>query len=501
MTSRLLPGALTTLAAVAVAAVLAAPQGCGGPDADPGVALTLYCAAGMKPPVEAVAAEYRARYGVVTQIQYGGSGTLLSSLQIASTGDLYLAADETYLQRARDMGLVAEMLPVARMRPVIAVAKGNPKNILTIDDLLREDIRVALANPDAASVGKNAKRILSATGHWAALSHHARVFKPTVNDVANDVRMGAVDAGVIWDATANQYDELAAIRVPEFDAEAMQITIGVLRTSERPAAALRYARFLAGANAGLSEFARQGYEPVPGDPWVEQPELLVFSGAMLRPGLENVVSAFEEREGVTINTVYNGCGILVAQMESGAIPAAYLSCDTSFMDQVADRFTPATPLTENDIVILVRKGNPMSVAALSDLARPDLHVGLAHPENSALGALTKRMLAGAGLWDAVARNRKLDAATGDFLVNQLRAGSLDAVVVYRSNAMSNPANLAEHLDIVDVDSPGSVAVQPMGIALDAKYPLMMRRFRDAVLSSASRDQFLSYGFRWIAETQ
>jgi ABC-type molybdate transport system substrate-binding protein len=111
------------------------------------------------------------------------------------------------------------------------------------------------------------------------------------------------------------------------------------------------------------------------------------------------------------------------------------------------------------------------------------------------------MLAGAGLWDAVARNRKLDAATGDFLVNQLRAGSLDAVVVYRSNAMSNPANLAEHLDIVDVDSPGSVAVQPMGIALDAKYPLMMRRFRDAVLSSASRDQFLSYGFRWIAETQ
>ncbi|MBT3268017.1 molybdate ABC transporter substrate-binding protein [Candidatus Poribacteria bacterium] len=455
----------------------------------------------MQPPVEAIAAEYSRRYGVVTQIQYGGSGTLLSSLQIASTGDLYLAADETYLERARDLGLVAEILPVARMRPVIAVAASNPKGIVTIDDLLREDVEVALANPDAASVGKNTKRILTATGHWAALSHHARVFKPTVNDVANDVRLGAVDAGVIWDATANQYDGLDGVHVPEFDAEAMQITIGILRTSEHPTAALKFARYLGGVDAGLPEFEQHGYEPVAGDPWEESPELLVFSGAMLRPGLAGVISAFEEREGVTVNTVYNGCGILVAQMESGATPAAYVSCDTSFMEQVQDRFTTATPLTENDIVILVRKGNPHAVSSLADLARADLQVGLAHPENSALGALTKRMLEGAGLWTAVVDNRKLDAATGDFLVNQIRAGSLDAVVVYRSNAMANPANLDEHLDIVDVDSPGSVAVQPIATALDAKYPLMMRRFQDAVLSGASRDRFLPYGFRWIAETQ
>ncbi len=221
MTCRRSAGPRAALVALTLAAGLVLVQGCGRQDSGPTASLTLYCAAGMQPPVEAIAAEYSRRYGVVTQIQYGGSGTLLSSLQIASTGDLYLAADETYLERARDLGLVAEILPVARMRPVIAVAASNPKGIVTIDDLLREDVEVALANPDAASVGKNTKRILTATGHWAALSHHARVFKPTVNDVANDVRLGAVDAGVIWDATANQYDGLDGVHVPEFDAEAM----------------------------------------------------------------------------------------------------------------------------------------------------------------------------------------------------------------------------------------------------------------------------------------
>ena len=489
----------TALTAALCASVLLFASGC-NPSAPP-PSLTLYCAAGMKPPVEAVVAEYEKRYGVVVQVQYGGSGTLLSALQIATTGDLYLAADESYLSRGREMGLVAETLPLARLRPVIAVQAGNPKGVYTIDDLLREDVRVALANPDAASVGKNAKRILSSTGHWAALSVNARVFKPTVNDVANDVRLGAVDAGIIWDATANQYEQLEAVRIPAFDAETMQITIGVLRSTEQPAEALRFARFLGARDEGLREFATFGYEPVDGDPWAEKPELLVFSGAMLRPGLASVVAAFEEREGVTVNTVYAGCGILVAQMASGARPAAYVSCEVSFMEQVQDRFGPATVLTENDIVILVRKGNPSAVRTLADLARSDVQVGLAHPENSALGALTKRMLQADALWDQVVANRKVDAATGDFLVNQIRTGSLDAVVVYRSNAMAKPENLAEHLDIVEIDAPGATATQPIGIALDAEYPLLMDRFLDTAMSADARQQFQSFGFRWLAETR
>ncbi|MEO2003361.1 MAG: substrate-binding domain-containing protein, partial [Candidatus Poribacteria bacterium] len=105
------------------------------------------------------------------------------------------------------------------------------------------------------------------------------------------------------------------------------------------------------------------------------------------------------------------------------------------------------------------------------------------------------------LWDQVVANRKVDAATGDFLVNQIRTGSLDAVVVYRSNAMGSPANLAEHLDIVEIDAPGATATQPIGIALDAEYPLLMGRFLDTAMSAAAQQQFQSFGFRWLAETR
>ena len=62
-------------------------------------------------------------------------------------GDLYLAADDGYTDLAYDKGLVEERIPVAAMRPVLAVKQGNPKASVH-QDLLRNDVRVALGNPD-----------------------------------------------------------------------------------------------------------------------------------------------------------------------------------------------------------------------------------------------------------------------------------------------------------------------------------------------------------------
>ena len=181
-----------------------------------GKPLLVFCAAGIKPPVEAVAHEYEQVFGIRVQIQYGGSGTLLSNLRVADAGDLFLAADESYMKSAREFGLLAETIPLARQRPVIAVARGNPKNIHTLQDLRRADLRVALANPEATSIGRTVRALLQRAGQWPEFEKRITVFKPTVNDVANDVKIGSVDAGIVWDATALQYSELEIVPEPMF---------------------------------------------------------------------------------------------------------------------------------------------------------------------------------------------------------------------------------------------------------------------------------------------
>ena len=70
--------------------------------------LTFYCAAGIRLPIKQIVVDYEREYGVQVQVQYGGSGTLLSNIQTAGIGDLYLAADESYIQRAREKKLLVE---------------------------------------------------------------------------------------------------------------------------------------------------------------------------------------------------------------------------------------------------------------------------------------------------------------------------------------------------------------------------------------------------------
>ena len=317
--------------------------------------------------------------------------------------------------------------------------------------------------------------------------------KPTVNELANDVKLGSADVAVVWDAVANQYSELDFINVPEFDAETKTVAVGVLSSAVVPSEALKFARYATAKNKGLRTFSEMGYRVVDGDKWEARPELVFFSGAMLNPAIRDSMKEFQEREGVSLRFVPNGCGILVSQMKAGARPDAYFSCDISFMDEVENLFGESRTVSSNDMVILASNKVKGRINNLNDLSVPGFRVGLAHPENSALGALTRRLLNAEGI--EIGDNKKLDSATGDFLVNQLRAGSLDAVIVYRSNGMANPSTLKD-AHIVEIDSEMAVALQPFAVGVDSEYKHLTERLFSALVDSQGREQFLKYGFQW-----
>lgn len=462
-------------------------------------ALEMYCAAGIKPPVAEMAAQFaEEEFGMPVHLQYGGSGTLLTNLQVAKKGDLYLAADTSYIEIAREKGLVQEAIQVARMHPVIMVQKGNPKGIKSIADLLKEDVTVALANPDAASIGKLTKKVLTKSGQWEPLSKSARVFKPTVSEIATDVMLGAVDAAIVWDATVNQHpDKADMVDVPEFQEAIKNVTVGVLSSSQKPQEALMFARYLQAPEKGQKAFAKLGYQTVEGDKWDPHPTILLFSGGVNRLAIQDTLKEFEQREGVTINTVFNGCGILVGQINSGQRPDAYFACDTSYMVQVQPKFRSPLTVAETDMVIIVEKGNPKNIKTVYDLANEDLRIGLSHHEQSALGALTKKLLSslelnGKNLYDQVQPNVKTNTPTADLLVNQLRTGSLDAAIVYRANL----PYVKDKVDIVEIKSGDPLAQQPIAILKTTAYPNLMQRLVDKLTSTPSRSLFESIGFRW-----
>jgi molybdate transport system substrate-binding protein len=240
--------------------------------------LLMYCAAGLKLPVEAIRQQYEKEFGIVVQVNYEGSGTLLSKIKMAPRGDIYLAADESYIAMARQDGLVVESIELATLEPVVAVYKGNPQNITTLDDFKRKEIRFGLANPDAAAIGKITRQVLLKSGHWKNIYPKAKVMKPTVSDLANDIKLQTIDAAIIWDAVANQYPELEIIRVPEFRQESRKVTVGILCSSRNPTVTQHFFLYLSAQDKGLQQFKQFGYQTVQSDAWMDKPALIFING-------------------------------------------------------------------------------------------------------------------------------------------------------------------------------------------------------------------------------
>ena len=215
---------------------------------------------------------------------------------------------------------------------------------------------------------------------------------------------------------------------------------------------------------------------------------------MLRPAIEETISDFEQREGVSIITVFNGCGILVGQMqEQGSQPDAYFACDVEFMNQVRDRFHDAEDISQNQLVIIVQEGNPHDIRTLRDLGKPNLRVGIGHEKQCAMGWLTQQTLTEGGVKQQVMENVTVQTPTGDMLVNQLKTGALDAAVVYLSNTTGSE-DVLDAVMITGIEC--AQATQPIAIAKQTPYSQLAMRLLDRIRSAESKERFLAHGFQW-----
>ncbi len=459
----------------------------------PQASIVLFCAASNRAVMEAIREDYEQEFNRSVQIQYGASQTLLSSMKVSGAGDLFLPADDSYLELAKNEGLVAEVFPLAKMKAVVAVPRSNPKSIHSFEDLLRDDVKLVQASPDAAAIGKITRDRLSEIGLWEQLKAHTEAYRTTVPETANDLVAGAADAAIVYDAVLHTYPDLEAVELKELANMSSLVAVGVMSSCKQPQAALHFARYASARDRGQIQYSKHGFSTMPGDLWSDVPELSFFAGSMLRPAIEDTIVEFEQREGVRVSRVYNGCGILVAQMKTGQQPDVYFACDTEFMSQVPDLFPEPINVSQNELVILVQKGNPHQLASLRDLGREGLRVGIGHEKQCAMGWLTQNTFREGGVQTEVMKNVTVQTPTGDMLVNQLLTGSLDAAVVYLSNA----AGAGEKLDAIQIQGlECSVAIQPFAISPKSPNAQTASRLFNRITAVKSQENFLAEGFRW-----
>jgi molybdate transport system substrate-binding protein len=219
----------------------------------------VYGADGVRVPMTRIAAEFARAQQVRVELQFAGSGTLLTGIDMIREGDVLVCADDRYIAQGREKSLLAESVVVATQAPVLAVAKGNPRRITSLSRLHDEEIRIALANPQLDGIGAVVEEALSQTGQWETLQKRVTVLKSSVDTVAEDIRRGAADAGFVWNQTVERYsDDLEIVPLSELEGTVARVSAAVLTSSRQPAAARKFIDYLL-SEAGQRSFAESGF--------------------------------------------------------------------------------------------------------------------------------------------------------------------------------------------------------------------------------------------------
>ena len=165
--------------------------------------ILIFAGAASKPATEEVIRVFEDRTGLTARILFGGSGFVLSQMKLAKRGDLYFPGSSDFMEIAKKESLVysdSERI-VAYLIPAINVQKGNPKGIHSLQDLTRNGIRLAIANPEAVCVGTYAVEIIEKNLTLTEKENFKRNlvnYTESCEKTANIISLKAVDAVMGW---------------------------------------------------------------------------------------------------------------------------------------------------------------------------------------------------------------------------------------------------------------------------------------------------------------
>ncbi len=196
----------------------------------------------------------------------------------------------------------------------------------------------------------------------------------------------------------------------------------------RPLLAALAAPLLVLAGCGGDEPRAAGSGALEGD-------LTVFAAASLTDAFTQLGGAFQaEHPDVTVTFNFGASSALVAQILEGAPADVFASADQPNMAKLVDAGEAAgapVAIAGNRLAIAVEPGNPLRIAGLADLARPDVVLVLC-AEQVPCGRLGREALAKAGVAVTPASEEENVRA----VLGKVSLGEADAGIVYATDILA-----------------------------------------------------------------
>jgi len=227
--------------------------------------LNVFAAASLADALQELAPAYEARTGDRLRFNFAASSTLARQIREGAPADVFFSADEPKMDDLARAGLISADTRVTLLSNtlVIVVAAEHGAAIHTPADLATAAVkRLALAETRTVPAGIYARTYLTRIGLWEKVA--AKVVQlENVRATLAAVEAGNAEAGIVYKTDALLSPRVRiAHDIPAAAGPAIAYPLAVLAPSPHPAAARRYAAFLASAEARAT-FAKYGFLPAP----------------------------------------------------------------------------------------------------------------------------------------------------------------------------------------------------------------------------------------------
>jgi molybdate transport system substrate-binding protein len=164
-----------------------------------------FCGSAVRMPMDEIIKNFEAEGKIKVNVIYGGSGNLLSQMEMSRKGDVYLAGSPDYIAIGEQKNLFVQKSAkkVSYLIPAIIVPKGNPAKIFSLADLAKPDIRIGMGDPETVCLGLYGIEILEYNGLMKKVLPNVVNFAKSCEDTATLVVLKQVDAILGWDVFAN----------------------------------------------------------------------------------------------------------------------------------------------------------------------------------------------------------------------------------------------------------------------------------------------------------
>jgi molybdate transport system substrate-binding protein len=210
--------------------------------------IMVYAAASLRDVLQEIAPACEKANAIRLVFDFGASSDLSRQIQAADKADLFLSADETWMDALARAGLVdaSSRRTFLSNRLVVVGPLDTRLRVGAASDLSGGRVRwLSLANPDTVPAGKYARSWLERTGQWEAVK--GRIMPALdVRAALAAVESGGADAGIVYRTDARTSKHVVVLyEVPEAEGPPISYSVAALLDRPHLEAARRVAGWLA----------------------------------------------------------------------------------------------------------------------------------------------------------------------------------------------------------------------------------------------------------------